>query len=105
MYAVVALKGQQFRVEPGTILDINRVDGEAGDTFTVPDSVLMAKDDDGIKAGAPILPGSSVELEIVQQFRDKKIVVFKMKRRKHYRRKQGHRQSLTKVLVKDIKLG
>lgn len=105
MYAILSLQGQQFRVEPGTVLEINRMHAEAGDKVTLEDSVLLAKDDSGLKTGTPVLAGAKVELEVLEHFRGKKITVFKMKRRKRFRRKQGHRQELTKVKVTDISLG
>ena len=104
MYAIVALQGQQFRVEPGTVLDVNRLHAEAGETLTLENSVLLAKDDNGLQTGTPTLPGATVQVEVLEHFRGNKVVVFKMKRRKRYRRKQGHRQELTKVKVTDISL-
>ena len=105
MYAIVSLKGQQYRLEPGLELDVDRLAGEPGDSVTIEDSVLLAKDDAGVKTGTPVLAGSKVQLEILKQFRDKKIIVFKMKRRKRCRRKNGHRQDMTRVRVTDISLG
>lgn len=105
MYAIVSLQGQQFKVEPGTIINVNRMAADEGAKVVVEDSVLLAKDDQGLKTGAPVLSGAKVELEVLEHFRDKKVTVFKMKRRKRYRRKQGHRQDLTKVKVTDISLG
>lgn len=104
MYAIISLQGHQFRVEPGTVLDVNRMDGEPGDKVTLGEGILAAKDDKELKTGTPELEGANVELEILEHFRAKKITVFKMKRRKRYRRKQGHRQDLTKVKVTDIKV-
>lgn len=105
MYAIVALQGQQFRVEPGAILEVNRMDSEAGEKITLADSVLLAKDGDSLTTGKPVIAGSKVELEVLEHYRNKKVTVFKMKRRKRYRRKQGHRQEMTKVKVTDISLG
>jgi large subunit ribosomal protein L21 len=105
MYAIIKTSGNQYRVEPGTVFETNRLVGEAGEILTLADSVLMINDENGVKLGSPTVAGASVELEIVEHLRGKKVTVFKMKRRKRYRRKQGHRQELTKVLVKDIKVG
>jgi large subunit ribosomal protein L21 len=77
--------------------------GEPGQSVNLDNSVLLLRTDDGVKIGTPTVPGASVELQIVEHLRGDKIVVFKMKRRKRYRRTQGHRQELTKVLVKDIR--
>jgi large subunit ribosomal protein L21 len=104
MYAIISMQGHQFRVEPGTVMDVDRLAGEPGDTVTLADNVLAAQDDKGLKTGTPTIPGANVELEILEHLRAKKITVFKMKRRKRYRRKQGHRQELTKVRVKGITL-
>ncbi len=104
MYAIVSMQGRQFRVEPGMVLKVNRMAGDPGDTVTVADSVLLANDEGGLQTGTPILPGAKVELEILEHLRDRKVTVFKMKRRKRYRNKQGHRQELTKVKVAGITL-
>ncbi len=105
MYAIISYKGRQHRVEPGTVLAVDRVEGEPGQSVQLENSVLMACGDDGVKTGDPVLPNANVELEIMEHYRDRKIVVFKMKRRKSYRNKQGHRQEMTRVKVKDIVLG
>ncbi len=105
MYAIVSLQGHQFRVSPGMTFETNRMTAEPGETVTVEDSILLAKDDDGLKVGDPVLKGANLELEVIEHLRGKKVIVFKMKRRKRYRRKNGHRQELTRVKVKDITLG
>ncbi|MDT8390680.1 MAG: 50S ribosomal protein L21 [Lentisphaeria bacterium] len=104
MYAIVSLQGQQFKVEPGTVIDVNRMAADEGAKVVMEDSVLMAKNEDGLQTGTPILSGAKIELEVLEHYRAKKITVFKMKRRKRYRRKQGHRQDMTKVKVTDISL-
>ncbi len=78
--------------------------GEHGDVLTLNEDVLMLKNNSEANMGTPTVSGAAVDLEIVDHFRGKKIIVFKMKRRKRYRRKQGHRQELTRVRVKDIRL-
>ncbi len=105
MYAIVKTSGSQFKVEPGSVLELNRLAGNPGDRVTLDSSVLMVKTDDGLTVGTPTVADASVELEILEHYRGQKLIVFKMKRRKRYRNKQGHRQELTKVQVKDIKLG
>jgi large subunit ribosomal protein L21 len=102
MYAIMMASGKQFRVEPGTVLDLDRMDVEPGTVVTCKDQVLFVHDDKGITVGTPTVPGVTVELEVVGHLRGDKIVVFKMKRRKRYRRTQGHRQELTRVKVKGI---
>jgi len=102
MYAIIAAGGTQFKVEPGMQLEMNRIAGEAGETVVLNDSVLLLQDDNGLQTGAPALADTPVELEILEHCRGKKLIVFKMKRRKSYRRKKGHRQDLTRVMVKSI---
>ncbi len=105
MYAIISYKGRQHRVEPGTVFTVDRVDGEPGESLNLENSVLMAAGEDGVKTGTPTIENANVELEIMDHFRDRKVVVFKMKRRKSYRLKKGHRQEKTRLRVKDIMLG
>jgi large subunit ribosomal protein L21 len=105
MYAIIKTGGKQYKVEPGTTFEIERIDGEPGDTVQLADSVLMVSKDGEVTVGTPTVDGASVELEIQEQVRSKKVVVFKMKRRKRYRRQRGHRQHHTVVTVKDITVG
>jgi large subunit ribosomal protein L21 len=100
-YAVIKTGGKQYRVEKGDVLDIEKLEGEAGDALELT-SVLAVSDGSSLKCGTPELSGASVKLEVVEQFRGKKLVAFKKKRRKGYKRKVGHRQSLTKVKVVDF---
>ena len=102
MYAVIATSGKQYRVEPGTVFATDRLTGEPGEILTLDSSVLMVDADGEVKVGTPTLEGATVELEILEHYRGKKCIVFKMKRRKRHRRKQGHRQQLTRVAVKAI---
>ena len=101
MYAVVKIKGQQFRVEPGHKLQVPLLADEVGTDVTF-DEVLMLADGDEIQVGSPTVAGASVAAEVVRHGRSRKIVVFKYKRRKNYRRKKGHRQSFTEVSIKGI---
>ncbi|MYC77631.1 50S ribosomal protein L21 [Candidatus Poribacteria bacterium] len=102
MYAVFASGGKQHRVEVGTLIDLEKLDAEVGDSVTF-SSVLAVADDDGqLQAGSPYLENTSVTAEVVQQARGKKMVVFKSKRRKGYKRKLGHRQSFTRVKITAI---
>ena len=105
MYAIIQTGGKQYKVEPGTTFESERLEGEAGDVVELTDSVLLLHNDGEVTVGTPTVPGVSVELEIKEQVRSKKVIVFKMKRRKRYRRKHGHRQQRTIVTVKDIKIG
>ncbi len=104
MYAIIDYKGRQHRVEPGTVFTVDRVEGEPGDTVALNNNVLMASGDNGVQTGNPTLENANIQAEIMEHFRDRKLVVFKMKRRKSYRRKHGHRQEKTRLRVKDIVL-
>ena len=102
MYTVIKLSGKQYKVEPGMIFETDRLVGDQGDSIILEDDVLLVNDGQDIKVGTPSVAGAQVELEVVEHLRDKKLIVFKMKRRKRYRVKQGHRQELTRVAVKGI---
>ncbi len=101
MYAVFRTGGKQFRAEPGARIRIPSLDAEAGDTVTF-DDVLLASDGDEISVGRPTVDGAQVSAEVVGHGRDDKIIVFKRKRRKNYRRKQGHRQGFTEIRVDEV---
>ena len=103
-YAIIRTGGKQYRVEPGQTIRIPSLEGEAGDSITF-DDVILGADGSDIRTGAPSINGASVSGEIVKHGKDKKIVVFKMKRRKNYAKKQGHRQGFTEVRINDITLG
>jgi large subunit ribosomal protein L21 len=103
-YAIIRTGGKQYRVEPGQTIRIPSLEGEAGDSVKF-DDVIFCADGSDIRTGTPTLKKASVSGEIVKHGRDKKIVVFKMKRRKNYARKQGHRQAFTEVRINDITLG
>lgn len=101
MYAVVKTGGKQYRVAKDDIIEIERLEGEAGDAVSFGE-VLMLGDGANVTIGAPFVAGASVAGEIVEQARGPKIIVFKKRRRQNYRRKKGHRQLLTVVKVTDI---
>lgn len=102
MYAVIESSGQQFKVREGDIVRVDRTEGEVGTAINF-DKVLMVAGDAGLTVGKPYVDGAIVAGEIVDQFRDKKVLVFKRKRRKGYQRKNGHRQHYTSVKVTSIK--
>ncbi len=104
MYAIIRTCGKQYRVEPGMVLELDRLAGEPGQTVVLEDAVLLVNQDGAVTVGRPTIPGARVALEIAEHRRGRKLIVFKMKRRKRYRRKQGHRQELTRVTVKEIVL-
>ena len=102
MYAIIQTGGKQYRVAPGDVLRVERLPGERGDAVQL-DQVLLVTDDGGeIRVGTPLVENASVKGEIVRQGKAKKILVFKKKRRKNYRRKQGHRQLFTAVQIQEI---
>jgi len=101
MYAVLATGGKQYKVEQGDILRIEKIPGDVGASVSF-DKVLMFSDGENIRVGTPLLDGISVSGHIVEQDKAKKILVFKYKRRKNYRRKQGHRQPFTAVKIDSI---
>jgi large subunit ribosomal protein L21 len=101
MYAVVATGGKQYKIEEGETLRIEKINGNVGDAVSF-DQVLLVADGDKLAVGQPVVQGASVSAHIVEQGKEKKILVFKYKRRKRYRRKQGHRQSFTAVKIDKI---
>ena len=104
MYAIIRTGGKQFRAEPGKTLRVPSLDIEPGQDVTF-DEVLLGANDGDVKLGAPLVGGAAVTAEVVKHGKGEKIIVFKFKRRKNYRRKQGHRQKYTEVRVRDINLG
>jgi large subunit ribosomal protein L21 len=103
-YAIIKTGGKQFRVESGRTYKIPSLVGEAGGQIEF-NEVLLGSDGSNVKTGVPTLSGAKVTGEIVRHGRGEKIVVFKMKRRKNYARKRGHRQGFTEVRINDITLG
>lgn len=101
MYAVIRTGGKQYRVAPEDVLDIEKIAGETGDIVEFGDVLLIGGDGEP-KLGAPLVDGAKVAAEVVEQRRGEKILVFKKKRRSTYRRKNGHRQSLTTIRVTEI---
>ena len=103
-YAVIKTGGKQYRVSPGDVLQIEKLDGEPGAQLQFTE-VLMTAHDGAVQVGTPTVAGARVVAEVLKQGRAKKILVFKKKRRKGYRRRQGHRQYLTTVKVTAIESG
>ena len=101
MYAVINSGGKQIRVTPGEVVRLESLQGNVGDKVSLEDVLLISSDDE-IKVGTPVIKGAKVDATIVEHGRGKKITVFKFKRRKMYRRKQGHRQNYTAVKVESI---
>ena len=103
MYAIFRTAGKQFRAEPGRTLRIPSLKAEPGSKLTF-NQVLLGSNGNVVKAGTPLVAGAKVTAEVVRHGRDKKIVVFKFKRRKNYARKQGHRQGFTEVRIESVEL-
>ena len=101
MYAVVRTGGKQFRVEPGTSVRVEKLDGTVGESIELAE-VLLVGEKDRATIGTPLVDGAKVVGTITAQGRGPKITIFKMKRRKGYRRKSGHRQSYTEIRVDQI---
>jgi large subunit ribosomal protein L21 len=98
MYAVIKTGGKQYRVSPGDVIEVELLDANEGDEVAL-DNVLMFADGDQIKIGAPMLSGAKVTAKVKGHGRSDKIRIFKMRRRKNYRRTQGHRQHYTKIEI------
>ncbi len=103
MYAIIKTGGKQYKVTPDCQLDIEKLDLEAGKVVKFEEVLAIGEEGGQLKVGTPALAGAVVEGEVVEQFRGVKVVAFKMKRRKSYRRTVGHRQSLTKIKITAIK--
>ncbi|HZO16513.1 MAG TPA: 50S ribosomal protein L21 [Polyangiaceae bacterium] len=101
MYAVIKTGGKQYRVAEGDTLQVEKIAGKPGDAVTF-DQVLLVGGTDSAKIGKPLVSGAKVKAEIVAHGRGEKIIVFKLKRRKNYRKKQGHRQPYTQVKITGI---
>jgi large subunit ribosomal protein L21 len=101
MFAIVTIAGQQFKVEKDKFLYVNRLPQEQGAAVTF-DQVLLVADGDSTTVGAPTVKGAKVNGTILEHLQGDKVIVFKMKRRKDYRKKNGHRQQLTKVRIEGI---
>jgi large subunit ribosomal protein L21 len=101
MYAVIKTGGKQYRVAEGDTLRVEKLAGKPGDAVTF-DQVLLVGGTDQAKVGRPLVSGAKVKAEIVAQERGEKLIVFKLKRRKNYRRKLGHRQPYTQVKITGI---
>lgn len=101
MYAIVEIAGQQFKAEAGKKLYVNRLEGNEGDSISF-DKVLLTDSEGAVKVGTPTVAGVKVNAKIVAHLKDDKVKIFKKKRRKTYKKTQGHRQSLTQISIESI---
>ncbi|ORC37197.1 50S ribosomal protein L21 [Marispirochaeta aestuarii] len=101
MYALVEIKGKQYKLEKGSVLQVDKLEGDAGSDVEF-DSVLMTSDEAGVNVGAPYVKNAKVTATIEDHTKGDKVTIIKYKRRKGYRRKQGHRQQYSVIKVKDI---
>ena len=103
MYAVVRTGGKQYRVAPGEWLEVEKLAGAVGDKIVL-DDVLLVHTGDSLTVGQPVVKGATVSATITAQHRGKKVIVFKYRPKQHYRVKNGHRQSLTRLTIDAIEL-
>ena len=103
MYAVIETGGKQYRVAAGDTIEVERLSGEVGASIAI-DRVLMVAGDEGISIGAPVVAGAQVNATISEQFRGPKLIIFKFKAKKRYRRKTGHRQPFPALKLTGISL-
>lgn len=104
VYAIIAAGGTQLRVEPGRFYDINRLPVEADEQITI-DDVLLVEEGGEVSIGQPLVEGAVVSGTVVSHLRGKKVIVYKMQPKKKTRKKQGHRQELTRVMIDSITVG
>lgn len=102
MYAIVEIAGQQFKVEKGRKLYVHRLEGNEGSSLSF-DKVLLTDNDGQVQVGSPVVEGATISATIIKHLKDDKVIVFKKKRRKGYKVKNGHRQYLTQIQINEIK--
>ncbi|HZK38479.1 MAG TPA: 50S ribosomal protein L21 [Clostridia bacterium] len=101
MYAIIETGGKQYRVKEGDILLVEKLEAEQGDIITIEDVLAVSKDGK-LTVGSPIVDGAKVEAKVVEQGKSKKVIIFKYKPKKDYRKKRGHRQPYTKLVIDKI---
>ncbi len=100
MYAVIKTGGKQYKVSEGDLVKVEKIEGAVGDAIELSEVLMVGGEE--VKIGAPLLPGAKVKAQIVQQDKDKKVLVFHSKRRKGYRKTYGHRQPITRLKITGI---
>ena len=102
MYALMEFKGKQYKAEKGAVLKVDKIDAEPGSPVNIDSVLLLSGEGDTVSIGAPYVAGASVQAVLEGHGRDKKIIVFKYKPKKDYRRMQGHRQQYSVIKIQDI---
>lgn len=105
MYAIIKSGSRQYQVAPETIIEVNRLPLEEGEVFETDQVLLVDQDGKDVQIGSPYVSGAKVKGKILSHRRGRKVIVFKFKRRKNYKRTRGHRQELTRVLIEGIEVG
>lgn len=100
MFAIIKTGGKQYKVSEGDVIKVEKIEAEAGDKIEFNQVLMVAGDD--VKVGSPVVEGAKVSAEVLDQKKDKKIVIFKFKAKKNYRKKKGHRQPYTLVKIEKI---
>jgi large subunit ribosomal protein L21 len=103
VYAIIKTGGKQYRVSEGDVISVEKIDVASGGKIVF-DQILIVENDGELQIGAPVVTGATVEGIVLQQGKDKKVIVFKYKPKKDYRKKQGHRQPFTRVKIEKISL-
>jgi large subunit ribosomal protein L21 len=103
MFAIIKTGGKQYKIKENDIIFVEKIKNNKGDKIDIKDVLLLSNDKTNIKVGTPFLKGITIKAEVLEQKKDKKVIVFKKKRRKNYRRKNGHRQEIT--VLKILKIG
>lgn len=101
MYAIIQTGGHQYKVAPGDTIEVETLDAQPGSDVELGD-VLLVSGDNGVQIGTPFVSGAKVRARVVGAIKGEKLIVFKFKSKKHYRRKTGHRQNLTRLSITDI---
>ena len=104
MYAIIRAGGRQYRAEVGKTIEVERLPNEVDDSFEVTD-VLLIGDGENTLIGQPLVEGAKVKVTVIDQYRGKKVIVYKYRQRTNYRRKYGHRQYYTRLRIDDISVG
>lgn len=103
MYAIIRTGGHQYKVAPGDVIEVERLEAEPGSQVELGE-VLMVSGDDGVQVGTPVVTGAKVIAKVLRQGKGEKLLIFKFKPKKRYRRKTGHRQNITMLSIKEISI-